>query len=177
MNEWNWFYQPQEFIAFVQSIKGGWLPEELVWFYRNFSAQRAECCGIFGGNDLNFIHYYANTGLKLIEHWDNHTAWSQLENKTVHMVLVEQYLLSACIEFHRHQSDSPFANVQMDYLFQSVEEAFDPLRSQTAGYTHLIGDSKRDPDLAERLEKRVARDYPKTYERCLHYLNARIANI
>jgi hypothetical protein len=72
---------------------------------------------------------------------------------------MEQYMLAACIEYHRGRVDSAFRGVHVEYLFASMEEAFAPEHAARRGYTHLIGSAKRDPHVAELLEKRVAVRY------------------
>ena len=47
-----------------------------------------------------------------------------------------------------------------------MAEAFDEEAAVKAKYTHLIGGAKSNAALARSLENRVAREYPKAYERC-----------
>ena len=164
-----WWYRPETFDAIVKSA-GGWLPKEWLW-YVSRQGNCAFCCGILGANQVDFINHYADTALQIAENPDNQTALSLIKEKPRDSVLIEQYFLAACIEYHKNFSDSAFQNVDIQCLFQSPEEAFTPTKAQEAGYTHLIGDAKRDQDIAQRLEKRVARDYPHHYARCLQYLN------
>jgi hypothetical protein len=35
------------------------------------------------------------------------------------------------------------------------------------GFTHLIAGAKRNPQVAKTLERRVQRDYPEYYDRCI----------
>jgi len=88
-------------------------------------------------------------------------------------ILVEQYFLSACIRYHHHHRSSPHIGLEDAYLFASSADAFDPHHSTRAGFTHLIGDAKRDPRIAEKLEQRVKSEYPEHYERCVAYLGSR----
>ena len=160
----NSWYEPDKFDN-VNKIKG-WLPEEVVW-YREFSRhQRAVCCGIFGGNRIDFIQHYAEQSIKLLTHPGNLHVCSYLGQDNI---LVEQYILSACIEYHKHRSSSDFNGIHIEYLFETAEEAFTPELAKKAGYTHLIGKSKMNPHLTERLIKRVYCDYPEYFDRCLRY--------
>jgi hypothetical protein len=82
-------------------------------------------------------------------------------------ILIEQYLLAACLEFHWQRQESTHKNTEVRYLFHSSDEAFDETVAARAGYTHLLGGAKSNAALAQRLEARVQRDYPAYYERCL----------
>jgi hypothetical protein len=158
------YYQPERMTAAV-SRAGGWLPTEWYW-YRSASSQRGDCCGILGANRTDFVRYFSELAIALIEHPRNQAAWGALDSKIAHMVSPEQYLLTACLEYHRHQSSSPYRDVQMQYLFSSAGEAFDRARATELGFTHLIAGAKRSSVYVERLERRVQRDLPLMYERC-----------
>jgi hypothetical protein len=108
----------------------------------------------------------------MIEHPRNREGWSRLPNKLAHMLLIEQYLLAVCVEYHRNRPGSPYSDIAIQYLFDSESNPFDPACAARNGFTHLIGPAKQDALLMERLEKRVQRDYPEHYERCLTYLGS-----
>ena len=156
--------------AFLHGIErlGGWLPPEWSWYARR-RGNRALCCGIFGGHDVNFIRHYAQSAVAVIRHPRNQAVWPTLGVRD--NILVEQYFLSACLEFHRNDLASPYVGLEAAYLFSSSAEAFDPLAATRLGYTHLIGDAKNNRDIADRLEHRVKSNYPNFYERCLKYLD------
>jgi hypothetical protein len=161
------YYQPEEFERSLHTTRRGWLPAEWVWYRSLGPHQRAVCCGIFGGRRLDFIHHYAEQAIRLLEHPDNQHGWALLADKIGHNILFEQYLLSACLEYHRQQAHSLYRDMEMQYLFNSPDEAFDPGQAARAGYTHLIAGAKQNRAIAERLERRVRRDYPGHYERCV----------
>ncbi len=164
-------YCPQEFITFIEHMNG-WVPEELIWYSTQVEEQRGDGCGIFGGNQVDFIQYYADTAIKLIEDKTNFVNWSPLSRKSIHMMLVEQYLLAACIEYQKNKSESYSSDIRIEYLFNSIAEADNPAKVKEVGYTHLWGDAKRNRNIGDRLEKRVARDYPQHYSRCIEYLKS-----
>jgi hypothetical protein len=166
-----WWYQPEALESVVQQ-HCGWLPDEWVWYRSSGQAQRGECCGIVGGSRVDFVRYWADLGIRMIEHPRNRYGWSRLTNKLAHMLLIEQYLLAVCIEYHRKRPDSPYSDIEIQYLFDSESNPFDPDCAARKGFTHLIGPAKQDALLMERLEKRVQRDYPERYERCLTYLGS-----
>jgi len=164
------YYMPERFELAVKNTRGGWLPTEWEWYRSRGSPQRAESCGIFGGARTDFIRYYARIAKQVIEHGANQRAWRDLSDDIERNILAEQYLLSACIEYHRNLRTSPYRDLRIHYLFRSQEEAFDPQKAAEIGYTHLIAGSKRNPDVAENLVRRVKTDYPIQYERCMKYM-------
>jgi hypothetical protein len=166
------FYRPQDLEAALSQSPQSWLPEEWRWFRARGGTQEAANCGIFGGAYLDFIHYYADRAIRLIQHPKNQLAWPRLSDKIGHTVLFEQYLLSACVEYHRNRAGSPHRGLRLEYLFESVEEAFQPERAAQAGFTHIWG-AKSSWAMAQRVERRVQRDYPQQYERCLKYHDSR----
>src|SRR5262249_30914952 len=127
----------------------------------------AVCCGIVGGGAVEFLNYYADTAIRMIQHPRNRAVWASIGSTVADNILVEQYLLSACVAFHGRRKDSKYAGTTMRYLFRSSEEAFDDSAAARAGYTHLIGGAKSEPNLAHRLEERVRREYPDYYRRCI----------
>ena len=161
------WYRPEVYKATVESTEG-WLPDEFDW-YVSSRGNQPMCCGLFGGNRVDFINYYADKAIQLVEHPRNQRALPLLERKVLHSFMVEQYFLTACIFYHQKQEKSVYRDVYIECLFNSYEEAFRD--AEKVGFTHLLGGAKRNPEFAETLEKRVARDYPDRYERCLKYLN------
>ena len=160
-------YRPEVLEREVSASGQIWLPAEWVWYRSVGIRQHAASCGIFGGNRLDFIQYYADQAIKLIEHPDNQRGWLMMDRKDEHNILFEQYLLAACLIYHRQRANSPYHGIEIRYLFESLDEAFVSDRAAQLGYTHLIAGAKLNKDIARRLELRVERDYPDYYERCL----------
>jgi len=163
----NWAYKPKEFELEIKKHNGGWLPREWEWYRAAVTEQRGECCGILGGLRVDFIQFYADLAIRLIEDPSNHTASARLSDNAANMLLPEQYLLAACIEFHKGCEWSPYKDVNMRYLFASAEDAWIPEKSASVGFTHLISDTKINRAVMDRLEKRIKKDYPRYYERCV----------
>ena len=159
-------YRLQPFLDGIEKLDG-WLPPEWLW-YAAQRGNRAFCCGIFGGHDLEFIRHYANRAIEIVCHPRNQAVWPALGVRD--NILVEQYFLAACFEYHQQQRSSPHDTLKASYLFPSSADAFDPECATRVGYTHLIGDAKNSRDIADRLARRVQCDYPEYYERCLTYL-------
>ena len=146
------------------------MPEEWEWYRSNGATQQGECCGVFGGKHVEFINHYARQALKLLDCPDNQAALQTIGDKPEHMILIEQYLLSACIKYHQQSEDSSYRDLTVEYLFDSIDEAFRPQNASRLGYTHLLAGAKRNPVVAEKLERRVKTDYPAQYERCMRYV-------
>lgn len=167
------YYKPELVEDAIANVDGAWLPAEWRWYSTSGCAQRGDCCGVFGGNRIDFIQYYATQAIRLIETRRNQPAWQRLQNKDWHNHLFEQYLLSACIEYHSNRDGSPFRDIAMSYVFPSMEAAFDQDTATRVGYTHLIAEAKRNQQLADRVEARVAKDAPERYWCCMDYLEGR----
>ena len=158
------WYRPIQYDRGIRLV-GGWAPPEWCW-YVSRGANTAICCGILGGNAVGFLAYYADLAIRMVDHPRNQAAWADIGSPISDNILLEQYLLAACLDFHKQQKQSRFRNVEIDYLFASSEQAFDETAAARVGYTHLIGGAKSNAALLNRLERRVRRDYPEYYERC-----------
>ena len=162
-------HQPAELEEVLGHPSAGWLPKEWVWYRRQKSNQRAECCGVVGGTRLDFINEYASSVLRLVADPRNSTSFQSSSRKAAHMFLIEEYILTACLEYHRRRRRSPYYGIEIRYMFPTLEDAYNPEYTTRAGFTHLAGPAKKDAALARRLEERVRQDLPRFYERCLSY--------
>jgi hypothetical protein len=88
------------------------------------------------------------------------------------MVLIEQFLLAAVVEYERLVLGS---NQEVGYLFASPEHA--NAEAPRLGYTHFIGGSKRNPRLIAKVEERVRSKYPEACQRCLDVTKTRQSSI
>jgi hypothetical protein len=161
-------YCPKEFERSIGWPANGWLPQEWTWYRQSAISPQAQCCGIFGGGQIDFINHFAQTALRIVRHPRNRAGWRQLPGK--HMLLIEQYLLSAMIQYHRRRKKSRLRTTGISYVFPTIEDAFVPERVTEVGFTHLASGAKRNPRVARDLERRVARDLPEHYERCARYV-------
>ena len=164
------YYRPEVIEAALPAAGGAWLPEEWSWYRRPGVVPRGECCGIVGGQQVEFLRHYAEQGLRLIAEPANRIGLSVLPHPRDLSITLEQYLLAACIEHHHRRPGSRFRDVRVRYLFESWAEATDGARAAELGFTHLIADTKRDADVVARLEHRVRTEHPERYERCLALL-------
>jgi hypothetical protein len=152
--------------AFAQH--GLTLPAEWEWSRsRSLHSFREANCGIMGGNRVDFIRYYANLAIDLVLNPDYASAWAIFGQKEGYNMLIEQFLLDACVAFHRSHPQSPFRGIQMRYLFPTYGEAFDHQRAARVGYTHLLGDTKNDDGVARRLEQRSQQEDMSFYQHCV----------
>ena len=158
-------YRPQDVErSFAET--GGVLPVEWEWARSQGPGLTAENCGILGGHDLAFLRHYAETALALVERPENNAGWMQHPHKWRFTYIVEQFLLSACLGYHRFHPTSPHKGVRAHYLFRSWDEARNPNLAAKVGFTHLMGESKRAPVVMQRLADRVRRDWPDYFRRC-----------
>jgi hypothetical protein len=144
------------------------LPPEWEWARsRSLSSFREANCGIMGGNRLDFIAYYATLAIDLMLNPVHAPAWATFPDRAGFNMVVEQFLLQACFEFHRSHPQSPFRGMHMRYLFHSHAEAFNHEAAARAGFTHLLGGAKLDPYVSRRLEERTAQEDLGFYRHCL----------
>jgi hypothetical protein len=143
------------------------LPVEWEWASSvNSHTFREENCGIVGGNRVDFLRHYAQTAIRLMQDPAHHAAWAEVSEKGALNMILEQYLLAACLEYHRIDPRSPYRGVAVRYLFPSWSEAHNPRASARVGYTHLLGDAKSHPAVVARLEQRVAQMDPVFARHC-----------
>lgn len=160
-------HAPQCEIERAFLLNGCKLPEEWEWERSQENAHfREENCGVVGGTNVAFLRHFAETALDMVLNARNAEAWSSLDVKTSYNMIVEQYLLSACIGFHRFHPESPYRGVRVKYLFPSWSEGYDPNCAARVGYTHLMGGAKSHPAVRKRLEERMRREDPAYLRIC-----------
>ncbi len=158
-------YRPEEFERAIGRPANGWLPKEWIW-YRRTANQHSTCCGVFGGGRIDFINDYAGAVLRLVADPANRGALRTLRGKEAHMFLIEEYTLTACVEYHHQRKRSPYRGIEIRHIFPTLEDAYRPEQTTAAGFTHLAGSAKRNVQLSRDLEARVQKDLPEFYERC-----------
>lgn len=148
------------------------LPAEWEWSRsRAVSHFREENCGILGGTRVDFIRYYAGLAVDLLMRPDHRPAWAMLAEKAGYNPILEQFVLSACLDFHRFHPDSPFRGIGIRYLFSSIVEAFDGQTAEHLGYTHLMGDAKSNAFMMHHLERRMQQEDMRFYQRCVRLVD------
>jgi hypothetical protein len=157
-------YHPEEIEwAFAQERLR--LPVEWEWMRKERGLIPSQNCGILGGGHIEFLRYYSRTALDLALRSEYAAAWSRIHDKRNHNLVIEQFFLAACAEFHGSNPTSPYAGVRIDSLFPSWDSCFDPKRTARIGFTHLMT-AKSHPAVASRLEDRVRRENPAYFRRC-----------
>jgi hypothetical protein len=119
-----------------------------------------------GGNRVDFLRYCAETSIRMVTDPAHAAAWSELPHKDGFNMLIEQFWLGACVDYHRYHPESPFRGINIRYLFPTMDVAFNPQAAAQAGFTHLLGDTKSHPEVASRLERRVAEIDPAFHRHC-----------
>lgn len=166
------WYCPERWQEAIDATNG-WLPEEWRW-YTHLKGNEAVCCGILGGQAVDFVRGYADKAIRMLEHPANRPAWASID-RVGSNILFEQYFLSACLYWQLSHDGTPLGYAGPEYLFPDERSAYHSNAPVELGYTHLLGLAKRNPTLAHRLETRVQRDYPLAYERVQSYLAAQEA--
>jgi hypothetical protein len=143
------------------------LPVEWEWASsRNTTWFREENCGILGANRVDFIRYFARTAIEMVNAPSHRALWAEVSEKSAFNMLIEQFLLGACVDYHQLNPESPFRGVSIRHLFSSWHEAHNPDAAARIGYTHLLGDAKTHPEVVARLERRVAMLDPIFHRHC-----------
>lgn len=144
------------------------LPAEWEWSRSHRAGRSRQAnCGIMGGTNAGFIRHYAGLALDIVLNPRHHAAWAAVADTSPLNWTVEQFLLSACADFHRFDPGSPFRGLSVRYLFDSASAAFDPAQADRLGFTHLLGAApKQDAHLTGRLEQRVRREDAAFYHLC-----------
>jgi hypothetical protein len=144
------------------------LPVEWEWSRSQSSTRyREENTGIFGGTRTDFVRHYASVAVDLVLNPAHATIWAQMPTRRPFNWIVEQFLCTACADYHRLHPESSFRGIRVRHLFGSMGEAFDPAATSRAGYTHLMGDAKSNAKVARRLEERVRQEDPVLFARCV----------
>ena len=159
-------YRPDRWEEAVRAV-GGNLPEEWLWYTRR-QGNVAVCCGILGGNEVEFIGQYADRAIHMIKHCKNQIALSSSTEKLGSNILIEQYFLAGYINYHKFDWKSSFCGIDIKYLFSSIDDSI--ANAAARGYTHLIAGAKKNSAIAERLESRVRKEYPEQFSKLASYL-------
>ena len=161
-------YRPQVIEALIDGTPSAWLPKEWRWYSANKDGnKKGICCGIFGGANLKFIHYYAETALRFLELPQNRRAMLVSPERKWIIMHVEQYYLAALLDYYQMENQTKFMGLNMRYLldYRKLDED-----AQNKGYVHLIGKAKESPTVIEKLERRVREHYPVRFERLEQFL-------
>lgn len=121
---------------------------------------------------MDFFRYVYDLAFAILEHPGNRPVIEGIHDKMILMTPLEECLPAACIGTHSTRTGSPFYGIGIEYLFDSLENMFNPEHAGRAGYSHLLAGSKRNPAVMALLEDRVMRDNPGQYEHFKECLRA-----
>jgi Family of unknown function (DUF6734) len=143
------------------------LPAEWQW-YRSHQVRRYReaNCGIIGGTSPGLIRHAASVALRLALDPAHRATWEAMDRVWLNPT-VEQFVLSACVDYHRFNPASPHAGSHPRYLFPSAAHVWDAGYARRVGYTHLLGPAKQHPETMARLVSRVRTEDPGYYARCV----------
>lgn len=148
--------------------EGHELPAEWEWCRsRSPYSFREANCGLVGANRVDFMQYYASLALDLAINPAYSRVWERFSDLSGYMMILEQFLLHACFDFHRSHPQSPFRGMYIRYLFPSFGEAYNQDAAARAGFTHLLGDAKCATYVSQRLEQRMEREDRGFYQHCI----------
>jgi hypothetical protein len=163
------WYKPYQLHKILELTKGDF-PEEWKWAIDHDQAI-AYNCGIVGGQDVEFIKNYAQKAIDFIENKKNDMSWEIFSKLHGYRhawlnILVEQYYLAACSRKKNEEMQSEGSAFNVRTL---IDDPSIPITSEfnnELGYTHLLGENKKDQSIADELENIVKKQYPELYERC-----------
>jgi hypothetical protein len=151
------------------------IPVEWQWTSsRNTTWHREENCGIMGGNRVDFIRYFARLAIDLAMRPAYAAMWAELPDKFGLNMTLEQFLLGACLDYHRVNPQSPFRGVTIRHVFENGDDPYNPQVAARTGFTHLLGGCKSHPEVAARLDRRVAMLDPALHRRCERVASAQV---
>lgn len=157
----SWGYKPTILTKYLTSTPPG---------YGLGQVDVSYCAGVWGGNNYIFFKDYAKRALDMLGCSENKEGWEKLftdfEGDTGFVApIVEQYLFGLeCVN----------KGVKPVLWFESNEgkgSVYDPLLTEKCGYTHLLSDSKANPEIAEALEVCVKALYPDAYRRVCDFID------
>lgn len=128
------------------------------------------CAGVWGGTNFDFFNSYSSIALNVLGCSENREGWEKLladNNGGIGFVapIVEQYFFGLeCL----NQSIKPVLWFDKDSGKGSV---YDPICTERYGYTHLLSDSKANPEIAEALDVCVKAMYPEQYRKVQEFIN------
>lgn len=138
--------------------------------YYGTDGDYAYCVGCFGGNDLDFIHEYADECTKWLFSKENKKAMSRCHkwlnqrqiNKGIDEV-PEQYGLS-CLAREK--------GITVECLFKDYETMGDPENRQEIGFEHLGGETKLLRGMTKALKANMLKHFPEQTSKINSFLES-----
>lgn len=160
------YYRPEVLEKEIMKTNG-WLPAEWRWFRANRTRLHGVCAGLLGGQRVEFLRYAAQLAFDIINHNENRAVWRAIRRKTFLMPVLEEFLMAACIEYHRNAAtNSPFAGIKPAYLFENETDVYKPEFAVGIGYSHISGNIKHRRGIMPLVEQFVGENDPLQRCRC-----------
>lgn len=121
--------------------------------------------GIFGGNDVDFIHEYCDEAMRFVRDNDiNNT--SLPHSRVVCNIFFEQIILAAFADLKKREVASVLGRDVKDEGYSGFEFC-DLAYYEQRAFFHLLGGHKRNPYNCDMLGKTLLRLYPEYYKRII----------
>ena len=121
--------------------------------------------GIFGGNDVDFIHEYCDEALRFVRDNDINNA-SLPHSRVVCNIFFEQIILAAFADLKKREVASVLGRDVKDEGYSGFEFC-DLAYYEQRAFFHLLGGHKRNPYNCDMLGKTLLRLYPEYYKRII----------
>lgn len=118
--------------------------------------------GIFGGNDVDFIHEYCDEALRFVRDNDINNA-SLPHSRVVCNIFFEQIILAAFADLKKRKVASVLGRDVKDEGYSGFEFC-DLAYYEQRAFFHLLGGHKRNPYNCDMLGKTLLRLYPEYYK-------------
>lgn len=135
-------------------------------FIKKFHGTTTYNMGIFGGNDIEFLHRYAVDAINNIHHMKQDIDISDKYQGRFNVILEQLAFSERCHQFGRSVEVLISGKNPFEHLF-SIEAA--PLLSR---FIHCLGGTKKMGFICEQIEAKLRYDYPEYYQIAKNYLNS-----
>ena len=121
--------------------------------------------GIFGGNDVDFIHEYCDEAMRFVRDNDINNA-SLPHSRVVCNIFFEQIILAAFADLKKREVASVLGRDVKDEGYSGFEFC-DLAYYEQRAFFHLLGGHKRNPYNCDMIGKTLLRLYPEYYKRII----------
>ena len=119
--------------------------------------------GIFGGNDVDFIHEYCDEALRFVRDNDINNA-TLPHSRVVCNIFFEQIIFAAFADLKKREVASVLGRDVKDEGYSGFEFC-DLAYYEQRAFFHLLGGHKRNPYNCDMIGKTLLRLYPEYYKR------------
>ncbi len=165
-----WVYEGS--ISYIKKANEALIPE-IMRVYEKNESKKSLSAGIFGGNNLDFIHDYSQKGCKFFDALEPYIAQLDIPKVGAGMInLVGEQYYAWCLAQQQDITITPLINDFRSTEACSLITNFMNVYDNKTSYIHLAGKTTkhRDENL-EILEKLVKNYYPVYYDRVESFVN------